>query len=94
MHGTWLVAIVSGQLSPTDRFLADLLDAFADGPVVIGPTAPMLTAAYHSATEAIAGMNAVGRLERRTAAGAGPRTAARTGADGRRRRRSRRCTPT
>jgi DNA-binding PucR family transcriptional regulator len=60
VHGTWLVAIVSGQLSPTDKFLGDLLKAFSDGPVVIGPTAPMLTAAYHSASEAISGMNAVG----------------------------------
>ena len=60
VHGTWLVAIVSGQLSPTDKFLGDLLVAFADGPVVVGPTAPMLTAAYHSASEAISGMNAVG----------------------------------
>ncbi len=59
VHGTWLVAIVSGQLSPTDKFLGDLLKAFAEGPVVIGPTAPMLTAAYHSASEAISGMNAV-----------------------------------
>lgn len=58
VHGTWLVAIVSGQLSPTDKFLGDLLSAFAEGPVVIGPTAPMLTAAYHSASEAISGMNA------------------------------------
>ena len=32
---------------------------FADGPVVIGPTAPTLAAAHLSATEAIAGMNAV-----------------------------------
>ncbi|CQD17596.1 regulator of polyketide synthase expression [Mycobacterium europaeum] len=60
VHGTWLVAIVSGQLSPTDKFLGELLTAFSDGPVVIGPTAPMLTAAYHSASEAISGMNAVG----------------------------------
>ncbi|WP_099021876.1 PucR family transcriptional regulator [Mycolicibacterium palauense] len=60
VHGTWLIAIVSGQLAPTDRFLADLLGAFSEGPVVIGPTAPMLTAAYHSASEAISGMNAVG----------------------------------
>lgn len=60
VHGTWLVAIVSGQLSPTDRFLGDLLKAFSTDPVVIGPTAPMLTAAYHSASEAISGMNAVG----------------------------------
>ncbi|MDF2827529.1 MAG: hypothetical protein K0R01_812 [Mycobacterium sp.] len=37
VHGTWLVAIVSGQLSPTDRFLADLMNVFGDGPVVIGP---------------------------------------------------------
>ncbi|SPM42119.1 regulator of polyketide synthase expression, partial [Mycobacterium numidiamassiliense] len=59
VHGTWLVAIVSGHLSPTDKFLGDLLGGFADGPVVIGPTAPMLTAAYHSASEAISGMNAV-----------------------------------
>ena len=59
VHGTWLVAVVSGHVSPTDKFLGDLLEAFSDGPVVIGPTAPMLTAAYHSASEAISGMNAV-----------------------------------
>jgi len=59
VHGTWLVAIVSGPLSPTQKFFADLLGAFSDGPVVIGPTAPTLTAAYHSASEAISGMNAV-----------------------------------
>jgi DNA-binding PucR family transcriptional regulator len=59
VHGTWLVAIVSGQLSPTDRFLAELLEAFADGPIVIGPVASSLSGAHYSATEAIAGMNAV-----------------------------------
>jgi DNA-binding PucR family transcriptional regulator len=59
VHGTYLVAIVSGQLTPTDKVFGPLLDAFSDGPVVIGPTAPMLTAAYHSASEAISGMNAV-----------------------------------
>src|SRR6201991_5260105 len=59
VHGTWLVAIVSGQLTPTEKVFNDLLDAFTDGPVVVGPTAPMLTAAYHSASEAISGMNAV-----------------------------------
>jgi DNA-binding PucR family transcriptional regulator len=59
VHGTWLVAIVSGHVSPTDKVLSDLLAAFSDGPVVIGPTAPMLTAAHHSASEAISGMNAV-----------------------------------
>jgi DNA-binding PucR family transcriptional regulator len=59
VHGTWLVVIVSGHVSPTEKFLGDLLEAFSEGPVVIGPTAPMLTAAYHSASEAISGMNAV-----------------------------------
>jgi DNA-binding PucR family transcriptional regulator len=59
VHGTWLVAIVSGPLSATDRALGELLAVFADGPVVIGPTAPTLSAAHYSATEAIAGMNAV-----------------------------------
>jgi DNA-binding PucR family transcriptional regulator len=59
VHGTYLVAIVSGQLNQTEKVYGALLDAFSDGPVVIGPTAPMLTAAYHSASEAISGMNAV-----------------------------------
>lgn len=59
VHGTWLVAIVSGPISPTDRFLKEILAVFADGPVVVGPTAPTLSAAHLSATEAIAGMNAV-----------------------------------
>ena len=59
VHGTWLIVIISGPLSMTDRFLQDLVTAFSPGPVVIGPTAPMLTAAYHSAAEAISGMNAV-----------------------------------
>lgn len=59
IHGTWLIVIISGPITPTDRFLGDLLEAFSPGPVVIGPTAPMLTAAYLSAGEAISGMNAV-----------------------------------
>jgi DNA-binding PucR family transcriptional regulator len=59
VHGTWLIAIVSGALTPTDKFLHDLIDVFDDGAVVIGPTAPTFTAAHTSATEAIAGMNAV-----------------------------------
>jgi DNA-binding PucR family transcriptional regulator len=59
VHGTWLMAIVSGPLTPTDRFLGDLMDVFAAGPVVIGPTAPTFSVAHRSATEAIAGMNAV-----------------------------------
>jgi DNA-binding PucR family transcriptional regulator len=59
IHGTWLIAILSGPLAPTDKFLRELIDVFADGPVVIGPTAPTFGAAHTSATEAIAGMNAV-----------------------------------
>jgi DNA-binding PucR family transcriptional regulator len=59
IHGTWLIAILSGPLAPTDKFLGELIDVFADGPVVIGPTAPTFGAAHTSATEAIAGMNAV-----------------------------------
>jgi DNA-binding PucR family transcriptional regulator len=59
VHGTYLVAIVSGLLTQTEKVFGDLLGAFSDGAVVIGPTAPMLTAAYHSASEAISGMNAV-----------------------------------
>ena len=59
IHGTWLVAIVSGTLSPTDRFLTEMVGVFGDGPVVIGPTATTLGTAHRSATEAIAGMNAV-----------------------------------
>ncbi|KUI01460.1 PucR family transcriptional regulator [Mycolicibacterium acapulense] len=59
VHGTWLVAIVSGAISPTDKFLADMMTVFAEGPVVVGPTATTLASAHRSATEAIAGMNAV-----------------------------------
>ena len=59
VHGTWLVTVVSGGVSHTDRFLAELMTVFGDGPVVVGPMAPTLGAAHLSATEAIAGMNAV-----------------------------------
>ncbi|MDP9168807.1 MAG: PucR family transcriptional regulator [Actinomycetota bacterium] len=59
VHGTWLVAIVSGHLSPTDKFLGELLEVFGAEPVVIGPYAASLVAAHYSAAEAIAGMNAV-----------------------------------
>lgn len=59
VQGRRLVAIVSGAVNPTDRFLSDLLEHFADGPVVIGPTTPNLVSAPASATEAIASMEAV-----------------------------------
>ncbi len=73
-----------GHVSPTEKFLGDLLAAFSDGPVVIGPTAPMLTAAYHSASEAISGMNAVAGWRGAPRPGAGQRTPARTRPHGRR----------
>jgi len=59
VQGSTLVAIVGGQLSSTDRFLTDLLDNFADGPVVIGPTMPNLTVAHASAVEAMTAADAV-----------------------------------
>lgn len=59
VQGHRLVAIVSGSLRPTERFLSELLDHFADGPVVIGPTTANLATAPHSATEALAGLEAV-----------------------------------
>ena len=82
VHGTWLVAIVSGQLSPTDQFLADLLSVFADGPVVIGPTAPMPDRGLPQRRRGDRRHERRRRLDRGTAAGAGPRTAARAGPGG------------
>ncbi|EGD55759.1 PucR family transcriptional regulator [Gordonia neofelifaecis] len=59
VQGSTLVAIVEGPLRPSDRFLTDLLEHFADGPVVIGPTTPNLGSAHASAVEAMAGIRAV-----------------------------------
>ena len=84
VHGTWLVTIVSGGLSPTDRFLAELMKVFADGPVVVGPTAPTLggrTPQRHRGDRRDERRRRVGG---RAAAGVGPRAAARAGAARRR----------
>ncbi|MGB3697022.1 MAG: helix-turn-helix domain-containing protein [Gordonia sp. (in: high G+C Gram-positive bacteria)] len=59
VQGSTLVAIVEGALPPADRFLVDLLENFAEGPVVIGPTTPNLGSAHASAVEAMAGLHAV-----------------------------------
>lgn len=59
VHGTWLVTIVSGPLSPTDRFLSEMMKVFGNGPVVLGPTVPSLATLHRSASEAISGMRAV-----------------------------------
>lgn len=59
VQGRYLVTIVSGTLSPTDRFLTELLDHFADGPVIVGPTMADLASAPTSAAEAMAAAAAV-----------------------------------
>ena len=59
VQGSVLVAIVSGPARPTEKFVGALLSHFADGPVVIGPTMPNLGSAHSSATEAMAGIEAV-----------------------------------
>lgn len=59
VQGTMLVAIVSGPIRAEERFTTDLLEHFAPGPVVIGPTVPNLGGAHASATEAMAAMAAV-----------------------------------
>ncbi|GAB19239.1 putative CdaR family transcriptional regulator [Gordonia effusa NBRC 100432] len=59
VQGSFLVAIVSGSVRSTERFMSDLLDHFADAPVVIGPTTPNLSTAHSSAVEAMAAIEAV-----------------------------------
>ncbi|MEV0948383.1 helix-turn-helix domain-containing protein [Rhodococcus sp. NPDC049939] len=62
VQGSRLVMVVSGKLQNgqgDSKFMTDLIDKFADEPVVIGPTTPTLGAAHISAVEALAGMQAV-----------------------------------
>ncbi|MGW1738961.1 PucR family transcriptional regulator [Nocardia sp. NPDC001965] len=63
VQGARLVMVVSGPLGDAlhaSPFMDDLLtEAFADGPVVIGPTMRTLGAAHGSALESLAGMEAV-----------------------------------
>jgi DNA-binding PucR family transcriptional regulator len=62
VQGSRLVTVVSGSLSgdpASIAFMTELLDTFSDGPVVIGPTMPVLGAAHESAVEALAGIEAV-----------------------------------
>lgn len=72
VHGTWLIVIISGPLSPTDRFLQDLMTAFSPGPVVVGPTAPMLTAAYRQCRGSHLRDERRRRVDRGAPAGLGP----------------------
>lgn len=62
VQGSRLVTVVSGNLTDgraSAAFMEDLLAVFSDGPVVIGPTMPVLGSAHGSAVEALAGMEAV-----------------------------------
>lgn len=62
VQGSRLVTVVSGNLADGKAgiaFLQELVDAFSDGPVVIGPTMPVLGSAHASAVEALAAMEAV-----------------------------------
>ncbi|WP_181777214.1 PucR family transcriptional regulator [Amycolatopsis pittospori] len=62
VQGSRLVVVVAGPTEGTakDReILTKLSVAFADGPVVAGPTMPTLAEAHYSATEALSGLRAV-----------------------------------
>lgn len=62
VQGERLVMVVSGDLhgnAEAVTFRNELMRAFSDDPVVIGPTTPTLGAAHVSAVEALAGMEAV-----------------------------------
>ncbi|MGH3835907.1 MAG: PucR family transcriptional regulator [Pseudonocardiaceae bacterium] len=58
VQGSRLVLVVSGRPDlPEDRNL--MMEAFGEGPVVIGPTAPSLAEAHRSAADALSGLRAV-----------------------------------
>ncbi|AXB44193.1 PucR family transcriptional regulator [Amycolatopsis albispora] len=62
VQGSRLVVVVAGPTEggPKDReVLTKLATAFADGPVVAGPTVPRLAEAHTSAAEALSGLRAV-----------------------------------
>jgi DNA-binding PucR family transcriptional regulator len=58
VQGSRLVLVVSGEPElPDDP--ERMLDAFGDGPVVVGPTVPSLAEAHRSAADALSGLRAV-----------------------------------
>ncbi|UYP17540.1 helix-turn-helix domain-containing protein [Rhodococcus sp. Z13] len=62
VQGERLVMVVSGELHGSPEaleFRDELMRAFSEDPVVIGPTTPSLASAHASAVEALAGMEAV-----------------------------------
>ncbi|ASR34816.1 PucR family transcriptional regulator [Prauserella marina] len=62
VQGSRLVVVVAGPTDGTGKertILSTLSTAFAEGPVVAGPTMPDLAGAHHSAVEALSGLRAV-----------------------------------
>ncbi|SDZ42672.1 DNA-binding transcriptional regulator, PucR family [Amycolatopsis xylanica] len=62
VQGSRLVVVVGGPTDGTQKdreALGKLSLAFADGPVVAGPTVPSLAEAHHSAAEALSGLRAI-----------------------------------
>jgi DNA-binding PucR family transcriptional regulator len=58
LQGSRLVLVVSGRSAAADDHRW-MVDAFGDGPVVVGPTVPALAQAHHSAAEALSALRAV-----------------------------------
>ncbi|HKR50981.1 MAG TPA: helix-turn-helix domain-containing protein [Pseudonocardiaceae bacterium] len=56
VQGSRLVLVVSGHDLPEDPHL---MEAFGEGPVVVGPTVPSLAEAHRSAADALSGLRAV-----------------------------------
>ncbi|MGH3687524.1 MAG: PucR family transcriptional regulator [Pseudonocardiaceae bacterium] len=58
VQGSRLVLVVSGRPDPAgDQHW--MIEAFGDGPVVVGPTVPSLAEAHRSAADALSGLRAV-----------------------------------
>ncbi|MGH3854648.1 MAG: PucR family transcriptional regulator, partial [Pseudonocardiaceae bacterium] len=58
VQGSRLVLVVSGSLDPPEDHQW-MIEAFGEGPVVVGPTVPSLTEAHRSAADALSGLRAV-----------------------------------
>ncbi|WP_278314809.1 PucR family transcriptional regulator [Lolliginicoccus levis] len=58
VQGATLVAIINGEVPVRGEFISDLLGAFSDSHVVVGPTAPSLSTAHMSWREATIALRA------------------------------------
>src|ERR1700743_2890654 len=83
VHGTYLVAIVSGQLTQTEKVFDDLLGAFSDGPGGARPDGADADRGLSQRQRGDLRDERRRRLAGRTASRPGPRAAARAGSDGR-----------